>query len=230
MTDKRLAWQIGSASLAVIGMALICVDTPADAGITRYGYDALGRLTKVEGDGANASVTNYQFDAASNRTRVSTSTPARVLNGSLEDPAIGSYQYNPSVPDLSFIGGAGIAVNGDPWSFPAPWHGRQVAFVQSSSGQIGSVELTAKGLVPGRSYRYAFAASQRPGFPVNVLKVYIDGNLVWDAAPASASQFTPYPTSSFVASSETSKIRFSSSPTSYDSSSAIDAISIERLN
>jgi YD repeat-containing protein len=219
------------ASLAVVSMSLLYIASSADAEKTiRYGYDALGRLTSAQDDGANASATNYQFDAASNRTKLSISAPARVLNGAFEDPVIESYQYNPSAPELSFVGLAGIAVNGDAWGFPAPWDGRQVAFVQSASGQTGSVELTASGLVPGRPYRFAFATSQRPGYPANSLRVYIDGNLVWDAAPASATQFTPYPTSLFVASSETSKIRFSSSPTSYDSSSAVDSVSIERLN
>lgn len=231
MTRRMTEKSVRTGSLMMIGVTSFSAAFPAGAEkTTRYQYDALGRLTGVQDDGSNPTSSTYQFDAASNRTRVIVSAPARVLNGGFENPAIGSYQYTPSTPDLAFVGNAGIAVNGDAWGFPAPWDGRQVGFVQSGSGQTGSIELTATSLVPGRTYRYAFAAAQRPGFPANSLKVYVDGNLVWNAAPSSASQFTPYPTLSFVASSDRSKIRFSSSATSYDSSSAVDAVSIERLN
>lgn len=230
VTNSRRIWRrLGPGML--LGAALLCSAVPAGADrTTRYQYDGLGRLVTVQEDRPNATVSTYQIDAAGNRKRVIVTTPARVPNGSFETPAISCYQYNSSKPDVTFVGAAAIAVNGDAWGFPTPWAGRQVAIVQAAHGEAASVELTAANLVPGRTYRYAFAAAQRPNFPGNSLKVYIGGNLVWDAIPASATQFSTYPTGSFLASEATSKIRFSSTSTSYNFSSAVDAVSIERLN
>jgi hypothetical protein len=90
--------------------------------------------------------------------------------------------------------------------------------------------MKAVRLTIGQRYQFAFASAQRPGFPANNMKIYIDGNLVWDAPPDTADRFTPHPTQSFIAGKDTATIRFAATPTSYDSSSAVDAVSVQPLN
>lgn len=195
-----------------------------------YGYDALGRLIRTSKDAAGPNISTYQYDAASNRQRVITYPEATIPNGDFENPALSSYVYDPAAPGLSFSGSAGISRYGDAWGFPAPWSGRQVAFLQAASGGTGAVEMTAVNLYPGHQYQIAFAAAQRPGYATNTLQVFVNGAQVWSGIPASADHFTPYPTSTFVTSSDSVTIRFASSPSSQDSASAIDSISIQRLN
>jgi hypothetical protein len=72
--------------------------------------------------------------------------------------------------------------------------------------------------------------ARRPGFPENSIRVLIDGQLVWNAAPGTADHFTAYPTQSFIARSTRAVVRFEASPTSYDSSSGIDAVSVQQLD
>ncbi|EZP56497.1 hypothetical protein BW41_00643 [Sphingomonas sp. RIT328] len=197
----------------------------------RNTYDAKGRLTNVDGSNSGSGSRVYSFDKADNRTRMqNTGAGATVLNGDAENPAVSNYAYNPSAPDLVFYGGAGIAQNGGAWGFPAPWSGNQVFFIQASGNTAGYVEMKAVRLTVGQRYQFAFASAQRPGFPANNMKIYIDGNLVWDAPPDTADRFTPHPTQSFIASKDTATIRFAATPTSYDSSSAVDAVSVQPLN
>ncbi|MFZ4604374.1 MAG: Ig-like domain-containing protein [Caulobacterales bacterium] len=54
--------------LIFVGLAAM-IGIAAQAGVTRYTYDALGRLTSVTN--ANSSTTTYIYDAAGNRTRLS---------------------------------------------------------------------------------------------------------------------------------------------------------------
>ena len=229
MNDRKLARRQPARLISLI--ALLASPAVAAQSTVSYQYDALGRLKSIQRGGSKASISNYEFDAAGNRRHIVTNAAETVLNGPFESPALSNYNYRPSVANIVFSGNSGIAVNGDDWHFPLPWDGRQVAFVQSSpAGEGGSVELTAINLVVGRTYQFTFAVAQRPGFPANSLKAYIDNNLVFDRLPPSAAQFSAFPTPPFVASSSTSKIRFSSSPSDYDSASGIDSVGIERLN
>jgi len=59
----RAGFFVGLTALCFLGVA-----TAATAAETRYTYDALGRLTKVEA--GNGRVTEYTYDAANNRTKV----------------------------------------------------------------------------------------------------------------------------------------------------------------
>lgn len=197
----------------------------------RYAYDAKGRVTNVDSSNSSSGSRTYSFDKADNRTRMqNTGASATVLNGDAENPAVSNYAYNPSAPDLVFSGGAGIAQNGGAWGFPAPWSGNQVFFIQTGGNTAGYVEMKAVRLTVGQRYQFAFASAQRPGFPANNMKIYIDGNLVWDAPPDTADRFTPHPTQSFIASKDTATIRFAATPASYDASSAVDAVSVQPLN
>ncbi|WP_322966066.1 hypothetical protein [Sphingomonas fuzhouensis] len=217
-----------------ITAVLILLSIPMGAAMAletaTFSYDALGRLIRTSKDVAGPNISTYQYDAASNRQRATTYPEATIPNGDFENPALSSYVYDPAAPGLSFSGSAGISRYGDAWGFPAPWSGHQVAFLQATPGGTGAVEMTAVNLYPGHQYQIAFAAAQRPGYAANSLQVFINGVLVWSRVPASADHFTPYPTSSFVPSSDSVTIRFASSPSSQDSASAIDSISVQRLN
>ena len=215
----------------LIFIAALPADSVNASEVVRYSYDAKGRLTNIDSSNSGSGSRAYSFDKADNRTRMqNTGANATVLNGDAENPAVSNYAYNPSAPDLVFSGGAGIAQNGGAWGFPAPWSGNQVFFIQASGNTAGYVEMKAVRLTIGQRYQFAFASAQRPGFPANNMKIYIDGNLVWDAPPDTPDRFTPHPTQSFVASKDTATIRFAATPTSYDSSSAIDAVSVQPLN
>lgn len=65
--------------LAIAGAAMAAVPAPALAAETiAYGYDARGRLVRVERSGATANnvVTNYSYDKADNRTvKTTTGSP-----------------------------------------------------------------------------------------------------------------------------------------------------------
>ncbi len=197
----------------------------------QFTYDALGRLTKVEsGSGPNAAQSaEYDFDKAGNRTRVRVAAPARVLNGTFENPALPAYAYAPAAPNVVFSGTAGIAVHGDAWGFPTPWHGRQVVFLQSS-GNAGSATMEATNLVVGRTYQFAFAVVRRPGSEANPVRVFVNNALVQTVTPSTDQNFVPFPTPSFVAGSQTATIRFEATSMAGDTSSGLDAVSIERLN
>lgn len=215
----------------LIFIAALLAETASASEVFRYTYDAKGRLTNVDSSNSGSGSRAYSFDKADNRTRMqNTGASAAVLNGDAENPAVSNYAYNPSASDLVFSGGAGIAQNGGAWGFPAPWSGNQVFFIQASGNTAGYVEMKAVRLTVGQRYQFAFASAQRPGFPANSMKIYIDGNLVWDAPPDTADRFTPHPTQSFIASKDTATIRFAATPTSYDSSSAVDAVSVQPLN
>jgi YD repeat-containing protein len=67
---RRRALLIGAGAAALAGTAALAAETIA------YGYDARGRLVKVERTGSvngNAS-TNYAYDKADNRTQRETKT------------------------------------------------------------------------------------------------------------------------------------------------------------
>ncbi|HEX8571683.1 MAG TPA: RHS repeat domain-containing protein [Allosphingosinicella sp.] len=66
--------------IALAGAAAAALPAPAAAAETiSYGYDARGRLVRVERAGtANGSITAYAFDRADNRTAMTvTSAPGR---------------------------------------------------------------------------------------------------------------------------------------------------------
>lgn len=195
---------------------------------TKYIYDAKGRLVEVQEQGA--TISRYTYDKVDNRKRVVTSWPAVIENGSFEDPVLASYRYGPEAPGLNFQYGAGISVAGDAWGFPAPKHGRQVAFLQSGGGAFGTIWMKATNLTAGKTYRINFSLSQRPGFPTNSVRLYVSNQLIWDAVPGSNQAFATYSSSVFVAQSSSVEVRFSSSPTSDDTGSGLDAVSISQIN
>lgn len=215
------------ARIACVVFAFLTLDASAQEQ-TNYAYDALGRLVQVSTN--SGTTTAYNYDKASNRSRVQTVTPATIGNGSFEHPNLANYQYLPAAPDLQFVGSAGISVEGDAWGFPSPWEGRQVAFLQSSSSSIGAVQLQARNLTVGRTYRIMFALSQRPDYGVNTVRLLINGTLAWSSAPASDQQFTAYLGPTFTAAATTADLRFESSLTPNDSGSGLDAIGIQRLD
>ena len=198
-----------------------------------YGYDAHGRLISKTVDGSQNSSTSYVFDKADNRTQVSVTTgQSIILNRSFEFPQVSDFQYTPdasSAQGITFVSGSGVARNGGAWGFPAPWHGSQVALLPATSSGTGYFDIPVSGLIVGATYRIAFATAQRPNYAANAVTVSIGGQVIWSGIPASAAQFTPYATNSFVANAATMTLRFSASPSSVDSASAIDSVSVQKL-
>jgi len=69
LTEFKLSIQVTRTTAAFIAIVSAAIaPLPAQAGSTSYGYDALGRLVKVEVTTAQSSMRqSYQYDAADNR-------------------------------------------------------------------------------------------------------------------------------------------------------------------
>ena len=62
-----------SAAIACLALLGLGPAAPAAAGTTSYGYDALGRLIRVQQVGTGAYAADYGYDKAGNRTRYAVS-------------------------------------------------------------------------------------------------------------------------------------------------------------
>jgi hypothetical protein len=197
-----------------------------------YGYDSLGRLTKVSrsgtvNDGINAS---YSYDAGDNRTNVTVRGPGSaaglpaVAGGGFESPDFGSgYGYAPAGP-ATFTGAAGIAGNGSAWGFAAAPEGDQVAFLQSGPAPA-AISLQVGGLTPGARYAVSFRISARPGYPPIPVTVKFEGAALGTFEPTSTA-FTAVTSAAFTASSATGTLSFTGIAAADDRSTGIDAVTV----
>lgn len=149
-------------------------------------------------------------------------TPGIIPNASFEQPNVGSsFQYNPSVADNYFGGGAGVSGNGSAWGFPTAPAGSQVAFLQDASAVIA---MNVSGLTVGATYTVKFKASIRlTGFPANQTYVAFQNNNLGVYTPSAG--FQQFTTTSFVASASTGVLTFSGQ-TGGGSGTGIDDVQI----
>lgn len=166
-----------------------------------YTTIAANVATSSYSDSGVTNGTNYYYvvsavNAAgeSENSEETSATPALVPNGSFEDPATTSFQYNPVGNPWAFsvqsgTNGSGVARNGSLFSAsnPAAPEGLQVAFLQGT----GTITRPLTGLTPGVSYDVLFSAAQRvSGTSWNVngqtWKITRDGATIATYAPGQA--------------------------------------------
>src|SRR6476661_4871773 len=104
---------------------------------------------------------------------VSKATAASIGNFSFEQPATGSFIYDPVDPTLSwnFVGRSGVAAN--TFFVPPPPDGTQAAFIQQFVDQASSLsmitqQLSGVALVPTV---LTFEIAERPGYTPNPIVV-----------------------------------------------------------
>ncbi len=117
--------------------------------------------------------------------------------------------------------GTGIARNGSPWVNTAP-QGVQIGFLQSASYCLQTVTVQR-----AASYRLAFSAANRPGYPAANIELLVDGVGVasWNgAAFANGAVFKAYETN-FYLSAGTHELKFTgTSSTGGDTTTCIDDV------
>jgi hypothetical protein len=123
-------------------------------------------------------------------------TPASVADTGFELPSLpnSGYRYNPTGSAWTFVGSAGLAANGSPFtaSNPAAPQGRQVAFIQRN-GSFRQVANFAAG-----AYSIQFAAAQRAfGSNFQTVQVLVDGKVVGSFNSISGTNYVSYATSTF---------------------------------
>jgi hypothetical protein len=203
----------------------------AGAGETvTYGYDSLGRLTRVSRSGTvNGGVSaDYRYDAADNRSNVTVAVPgapapiALVVGGGFEAPDQGSgFLYRPTD---SFTGNSGIAANGSLWGFAAAPEGDQVAFIQNGPA-AASVSLLATGLVPGASYIISFRMSARPGYAAIPLTLAFNGIAI-GTFEATTHGFAAWTSPAFTATAGSGTLTFTGIATADNRASGLDMVTI----
>jgi len=110
-----------------------------------------------------------------------------IANGSFETPvqSPGGFTYNPTAPDWTFTGYAGITGNesGFTGDNPAAPLGTQVAFIEEQ----GVMSQQINGLVSGQAYTLEFEVAQRANYPSPTFTVDIDGQILTTQTPSSTS-------------------------------------------
>ena len=156
--------------------------------------------------------------------------PASVADPSFEAPDQGAqFTYQPSVAEISFANGSGIAGNHSAWGFEDAPDGHQVAFLQGGSAQIAlnvsGLDPNLSGPYPGVLYAVQFYIAQRPGYGINPVTVTIDGTPIGTFTPASTS-FTPVTSLLFTARAANGTITFSGTNSTGDTGTAIDMVTV----
>lgn len=210
--------------------AILALASAAEAAETvTYRYDELGRLTRVSRSGTvNDGVTaDYSYDPADNRTRVAVSGVPTVVGGGFEAPEVGSgFAYNPAGSPAVFTGGSGVAGNGSAWGFAAAPEGDQLAFIQGGA-QPAAIRLQVTGLTPGKTYRFSFEMSVRPGYwGMPVTLSFADVPLgTFDPATTSFATFTSAP---FTANTSSGSLYITASGVAHQNS-GIDRVTIAEM-
>lgn len=229
----RMRWVLHPLVLA--GAALAWAGAAGAAGAAEtvsYGYDGLGRLTRVtrSGTATGAVTADYLYDLADNRTEVIVTVsgaqppppPPSVAGGGFEAPEVGTgFAYR---PDSAFTGNSGIAGNSSLWGFdPAP-EGDQIAFVQNGPA-AAAVSLAVSGLVPGASYRVAFRMSARPGYAAIPLTLAFNGAAI-GTVEATTHGFVAWTSPAFTATAASGTLSFTGIASGDNRASAIDMVTL----
>jgi fibronectin type 3 domain-containing protein len=135
-----------SRSIILVVAALSC-SLLARAETTTYTYDALGRLTQVNGSANGGSVVTYTYDAAGNRTQTtskSESIAPSVPTGLIATP-VSQTQINLSWSASTDTGGSGLA-------------GYKIYRGGTQAGTSTTTSYSDSGLTAGTTYSYKVAA------------------------------------------------------------------------
>lgn len=146
MKRSMRARAFASRSIILVLAALTC-SLFAQAETTTYTYDALGRLTQVNGSANGGSVVTYTYDAAGNRTQTtskSESIAPSVPTGLIATP-VSQTQINLSWSASTDTGGSGLA-------------GYKIYRGGTQVGTSTSTSYSDSGLTAGTTYSYKVAA------------------------------------------------------------------------
>ncbi|HYD36587.1 MAG TPA: hypothetical protein VEA60_03180, partial [Allosphingosinicella sp.] len=201
---------------------------------TRYVYDAENHLRYVLSP--EGRVTEYRYDVRGN-LETTVEYPDHIYNvapgaggaglvasASFESPDLGNgYQYNPSVPGITFSPMSGITSNNTAWGFPDAPHGDQVGFIQSYGWGAGQITHEIGGLTVGTVYTVKFRLAARPSTGGTRIGVTVSGNTLGFISPIPMA-FTEY-SMSFTAHVATAHLSFSGSAThEFDMATAVDDV------
>ncbi|HEU0100669.1 MAG TPA: RHS repeat domain-containing protein [Allosphingosinicella sp.] len=192
-----------------------------------YGYDELGRLTRVSRSGtANDGVeARYGYDPADNRTSVVVTGLPAVVGGGFESPDLGAaYLYRAPQGPARFAGNSGISANTSGWGLAAAPEGDQAGFLQSY-GTASTIGLEVRGLTPGASYRFRFRIAARIGYGANPVTVSFGGAVLGTFTPGSAA-FAAVASAPFTASAESGLVTFTGSASPADLGTGIDLVTV----
>ncbi|HEX8620555.1 MAG TPA: LysM peptidoglycan-binding domain-containing protein [Allosphingosinicella sp.] len=202
---------------------------------TRFVYDAENHVRYRIG--AEGNVTEYRYTAAGEveyqieyPDQAFSGSPAGVLfaSASFETPEIGTgYQYNPSLPGMTFSGNSGITGNNSAFGFVAAPDGDQVAFVQSVASTGGSIAQALTGLTAGAQYSVKFRLAARPATGGTPVTVSFNGTVLGTFSPSTI-WFEEF-SATFTATGSTGTLTFSTPAAAGDRSTAIDKVRIAAL-
>ena len=215
--------------------AALALAAPSRAGETiTYGYDELGRLTRVSNarTAGTATESAYSYDSADNRltmTRAAASLPT-VAGGGFEAPDLpaGGYAYTPAGGPATFAGQTGIAANNSAWSFASAPEGDQVAFLQNGTAKP-SIKLQVTGLVPGLSYQASFRIAGRTGYLGMPVTVKFADSPIGTFTPTSYG-FVAATTAAFTAAASSGTLEFEGILTGDNRVSGIDLVTVGAAN
>jgi chitodextrinase len=136
---------LAARSMVLLIAALSC-SLLARAETTTYTYDALGRLTQVDGS-SKGSVVTYTYDAAGNRTQTTSKSESIAPSAptGLGATAISQTQINLSWSASTDTGGSGLA-------------GYKIYRGTTEVGTSATISYSDSGLAAGTTYTYRVAA------------------------------------------------------------------------
>jgi chitodextrinase len=140
-----------SRSIILVSLSLGCA-LLAKAETTTYTYDALGRLTQVNGSANGGSVVTYTYDAAGNRTQTTSKSEslAPSVPTGLSATPVSQTQINLSWSASTDTGGSGLA-------------GYKIYRGGSQIGTSTTTSYSNSGLAAGTTYTYKVAAYDLAG-------------------------------------------------------------------
>jgi len=208
---------------------------PASGVGSIYDYDSAGNRTRVRVGGVTTPTPTPPETPTPTpppstptptppATPTPTVSPGTVTNFSFEQPALGSnFQYKPSVANMTFSDGTGVAGNGSAFAYPNAPDGTQLGFLQGASDGNGIIRQTVTGLTSGASYTVSFRGISRPGYPGGGVNVAIEGSGQIGEFAATTS-FTSYTSRSFTATGTSATIVFTAQPNGGYTATGIDQV------
>ncbi len=147
-------------------------------------------------------------------------------NAGFESPTTTTYIYNPTGGIWTFNTGSGVQRNGSAWNAVTAPQGVQTAFIQGSSGTLGSISQSLN-LAAG-TYTISFKAARRTN-QIQPLRFSVDGVQVGALLTPTSNSFNNITTVQFTVTAGTHTIAFAATDSTGDKSTFIDDVTITSI-